>query len=167
MAAKLTGGILIIIGIMGMAMALSAKEKFRLDNLVALKGDINILMSELLYNKATFYQGIKLLKGELEVVYREILKGLDNNNSPEASWNYAFSSLREKIYFENDDIEELKLLGSVFSSPDYSYQRSEITAAINRLDEKIKLSREKYIKNSRLYRSISASAGAFAVVLLF
>lgn len=170
MAVKLFGSLCIMVGIMGIGSALAFKEKFRLESLMALRKNINMLISELHYNREMFYEAIKKLSegsDEMKKVYDEILKGLDNNNSAYLSWKFAFEKFKQDLYLNRDELERIWDLGNIFSSADYNYQKSEMDSMLLYLDNKIKLSGEKFQKDIRLYRSISISAAAFVIILLF
>lgn len=170
MAIKIFGSICVMFGIVGTGMALALKEKFKLDNLRQLKKNINMLMSELLYNREMFYNALKKISknsGELSVVYKEILKGLDNNNSVQLSWKYAFEKYKNDLFIDNDELETISNFGKIFSSADYSYQQSEFNNMSNYLQHKIKKSDEKWQKDFKLYRSIAITSAAFVVILLF
>lgn len=164
---KLLGSVFIIIGILGVGMGISSGARFRIDNLKSLKHDLNILLSEILHNRSTFANAISSINSELSIVYKEILTGLSNNNSVQSSWAYSFNKYREKLYFTKNDVENIKQIGQIFSSPDYTYQKNELTAYIDELERNIEGLEEKYKKDIRLYRSIYTSAAALIVVLLF
>lgn len=164
---KIIGGLFIILGIAGVGYSVSLSQKNRIKTLSYIKGDLSIIMSELLYNKSTFYDAIKKLNSNISPVYDEILKALDNNNSVKTAWNFAFTKFKDKIYLCDDDLEQIKAIGLVFSSSDYGYQKSEITSFINQLEQKRNQLDIKYQKDSKLYRTIFASMAAFIVVLLY
>lgn len=167
MAVKLLGSLLIAFGIYIIGMSFCYKEKQRIESLAKLKSDINLLMSELIYNRSTLYNVLLTMNGCFKPVYEEIVKGLDNNNSAELSWCFGFSKYKDRLYINKDDIEDVKKIGSVFSSPDCDYQRTELEGYTNRLEKKINYLEQIYIKNNRLYRNISVSLAMFVVIMLF
>ena len=170
MELKIIGSIFIIIGITGIGFCMTLKDKQRLNNLTDIKRDINMIMSELLYNKSLFYNTIDKLKnssGQLSILYGEIIKSLDNNNSVALSWKFAFEKYKKELYIDNEESSVISGLGQVFSSPDYSYQKMEINSLIQYLDTRIETAEEKLKANSRLNRSIAMSLAAFVVVVLF
>lgn len=170
MAVKIFGSICIMIGITGIGTALALKEKFRLESLLELRKNINMLMSELLYSREMFYDALKKIyesSTEMKKVYGEILKGLDNNNSVYLSWKFAFDKYKNDLYMNSDEIESISNFSRIFSSADYDYQKSEIDSMLSYLDDRIEKSKEKWQKDIKLYRSISLSAAAFVVILLF
>ena len=170
MELKIIGSLLVLVGVSGIGISLGMKEWHRTDSLKEVKGSINIILSELLYNKSLFYEAVKKAEESsvvLKEIYKEVLKGLDNNNSVYLSWKFAFEKYKNETYLSNEEIKTITNLGQVFSSPDYNYQKSEINSFIDSMEEKIKLSSEKSIKDSKLYRSMSISIAAFVVVLLF
>jgi hypothetical protein len=167
MAIKLIGSILIMIGIVGIGLGILSGERFRLENLRILKRDINSMKSELLHNRSTFRTAIENQRSELAMVYREIVKGMENNNSVSSAWSYVFTNFKDKLSFNSEDIEDIKSLGKVFSSPDYSYQMSELDDFLQRIHNKINEAEENYNKKLKLCRSISTSVAVLVVVLLF
>ncbi len=170
MAVKIFGSICIMFGITGIGTALALKEKYRLDSFLELRKNINMLMSELLYNREMFYDAIKKIYESsvgMKKVYEEILKGLENNNSAYLSWKFAFEKYKNDLYMNSDEIERISSFANIFSSADFDYQKSEINSMADYINDKIKNSNEKWQRDIKLYRSISLSAAAFVVILLF
>ncbi len=170
MAVKLFGSVLIITGILGIGMTMAFKEKFRLDSLCELRKSINMLMSQLLYSREMLYDALVKIKEsstEMKNVYNEILKGMDNNNSASLSWKLAFEKYKNDLYMDKSEIDNISNFARIFSSSDYDYQKSEMNEMLSYLDDKIAASNEKWHKDMKLYKSISLSAAAFVVILLF
>ncbi|MGN1317668.1 MAG: stage III sporulation protein AB [Lachnospirales bacterium] len=167
MAAKFLGGFLVIFGIYIIGMSFSYKERERLKNIKALRYDINMLISELLHNRNTFYNSILLLDGRLKPIYNEIIKGLDNNNSASLAWSFAFLKYRDMLFLKKDDINDIKNISMVFSSPDYTYQKRELESFIERLEDKIKDLETNFSKNNRICKNVTLSLAIFVVIILF
>ena len=170
MAVKLIGSILIMLGVTGIGIAIGMREKYRLNALVELRQDINAILSKLIYSREIFYnvlKGINEDSKELKLVYDCVLKGLENNNTIELAWRFAFERYKKELYFRESDIRGIIRLGEIFSSSDIDYQSSELKLKLRELDEEIIKSRDVIDRNFKVSRSLSISIAAFIIILLF
>lgn len=170
MVTKIIGSIFIIIGIMGIGTALYMRDKYRLDSLSDIKRCVNIIKSELLYNKAFFYGAVEIVlenSGSVKNVFADMLNFMDKGSSVSNSWRDAFKNNKDSLYIKNDEYNSVIKLADVFSSPDCDYQKTELDYFLNTVENKIDEVNKLAESNKKLYRSISLSVAVFTVILLF
>lgn len=168
MALKLIGCVFIIASCLGFGYKLSIKDVIRRDELLNVKNIVNTILSNLEFNRMTFVQAVEsaIKDKESATMFKDVIKGIKNNNTINKSWKYAINKNKENACFSKEDIQSIIELGEGFTSNDFNLQKIYAQNLINYIDYSVDLINKNIIKNNKIYRSVSVTIGLFIVILL-
>lgn len=81
-------------------------------------------------------------------------------------WKKCLEGNTKNSFLSKDDIESLCSFGKGLGFSDGSFQEENINIAVSFIDTKMKELRERYLKESKLYRSLSVMTGLLAAVVV-
>lgn len=169
---KIIGGILTIIPMYIYGSYLGNKGVYKLKDYKEIRKGLILLESEIKYNKELLHIACKKISLRMENPISEIFfsfgKRLENEIYKETKdlWNQSVDDFKNKLYFNNYEIEEIKRFGNILGNNDKDVQLENIKLLIdyisNQTDE---ISKESY-KTVKLYKSISLLGGVLIVIIL-
>ena len=170
---RIAGTFLILAGSAGLGLYFSAKEGFRVQDLLEFKKALLILSSEIEYMRSTLSEacaniskrtslGVSrifarfselLAEGEGETAYRLWLAAMEEN--------------RDAVHLAAEDIAVLGDFGKTLGYLDKQMQKNAIDYAVSYIDEKSAVLSASSDKNKRMYRSLGVIGGLMIAVVLW
>ena len=165
MAIKITGAVLIIITSCIIGYLLSIKEDLRCRDL------LQNIFSQIDYKKEVLTVAIDNSIEDSNVyiknIFEQISTAIKNNTSVPTAWRISFENNYQFTDISKEDATKISALGEVLTSGDIDFQEKGFKGAITYIHNTIQSSKEKSIKDKKIYRCLCSSLGLLIVVLLF
>lgn len=171
MLIKVIGSLVIILSLSFCGISSASKLKKRVEYLRVMEEALEIIKSEILYNKSSIYEIFeKLNKNNYfkEIgIFGDLNKYLLNGQSVEDGWSLAVTN--GKLYFilNEDEIGYLCKFGNWLGGGCIDDQVSNINFALLELRRKIKLANSDEDKYYKIYSSFGLLFGLAVVILIW
>ncbi|MCL2048502.1 MAG: stage III sporulation protein AB [Defluviitaleaceae bacterium] len=168
---KLIGTILIMTGSVGFGVYFSAKESFRVQDLLEFKKALLILSSEIEYMRATLSEACGNIAKRtglgISGVFASFSHALANSEGETAYqlWRNAIDT--GKIFIAAEDRAVLDDFGKTIGYLDKQMQKNAIEYAVRYIDEKAATLQKQSDKNKKMYRSLGIIGGLLIAVVLW
>ena len=170
MAIKITGAVLIIITSCIIGYLLSIKEDLRCMDLSEIEKILQNIFSQIDYKKEVLTVAIDNSIEDSNVYIKNIFEQIStaiNNTSVPTAWRISFENNYQFTDISKEDATKISALGEVLTSGDIDFQEKGFKGAITYIHNTIQSSKEKSIKDKKIYRCLCSSLGLLIVVLLF
>ena len=171
MAIKITGAVLIIITSCIIGYLLSIKEDLRCRDLSEIEKILQNIFSQIDYKKEVLTVAIDNSIEDSNVyiknIFEQISTAIKNNTSVPTAWRISFENNYQFTDISKEDATKISALGEILTSGDIDFQEKGFKGAITYIHNTIQSSKEKSIKDKKIYRCLCSSLGLLIVVLLF
>ncbi len=163
--------IAIISGSTSIGFLLSKEYKYRVIELRCFSNLINILQNKIKFTHKPLQEILEEISNietntRITQIFYKTSKNLEKDNCKEA----LTKAINEEKFFLNlkiEDIELLKMLGTVLGKTDIEGQMSEINQFNILLNNQIKKAEQEHIKNDKMCKSLGTIIGLVIVIILF
>ena len=170
---RIIGTMLVMTGSVGIGMYLSAKEGFRVQDLLEFKKALLILSSEIEYMRSTLSEacaniskrtslGVSAIFGRFS---RLLVEG--EGETAYQLWLTAMDECKDKAFLADEDRTVLEDFGKTLGYLDKQMQKNAIEFAVTYIDEKSASLAAASDKNKRMYRSLGVIGGLLLTVVLW
>ena len=164
---KYIGILLIFIITFLIGYLISKKYSNRVEELKELQIALDILKNKIKYTyeplKDIFMQMNKILKGNISILFNEVSKNLEKENT-EKAFLLAIEDANTNLLKE--DLEIIKNLSKILGKTDKEGQVSQIELSETFLKSQIKKAEKEEEKNSKLYKTLGMTVGLVFVIIL-
>lgn len=171
MAVKITGAILVIITSCVIGYILSMKEDLRCRDLSEIEHILRSIFSQIDYNKEIITKAIDSSLNNSNIyiknIFEQISTAIKNNTSVPTAWRVAFENNYQFTDITKEDAMKISALGEVLTSGDIDFQEKGFRGTITYIHNTIQTSKEKSLKDKKIYRCLCSSLGLLIVILLF
>ncbi|MCC8014592.1 MAG: stage III sporulation protein AB [Eubacterium sp.] len=168
---KLSGCFVMIFSSFVLGEYFALRSRLRLSQLYEMKMGISLLSADIEMNLTPAAVSALKTAGRLKEPVSEIFKTfgekLKEGERVERAWGYALNKNAEKTFLKEEDIEGLSPLGKILECLDVERQEKGLEAVRGYIDRKTAELEGEFLKNQKLYRSISLLGGIFTAVVLF
>ncbi len=164
--------VLICISLTAYGFFLSNKIIYRLKDFKELKKALLILETEMNFGNETLSYATKNISNKIKEPLKSIFLRFSKKLKDEIYidinilWDESIDMYKGKLYFEKEEIEEIKSLSKSFDSNDIELQLKNISILINYVDKKIEELQVRGYKEAKMYKSISVLFSLISVILL-
>jgi len=173
MIIQIAGTLFVMTGSVGLGMYFSAKESFRVQDLLEFKKALMILSSEIDYMRSTLSEACANISKRtglgISLVFERFSKLLAKGNGETAYqlWVEAMEFCKEETCLAADDRAVLEDFGKTLGYLDKQMQKNAIDCAVAYIDEKTKALAVTSEKNKRMYHSLGVIGGLLLIVVLW
>jgi stage III sporulation protein AB len=173
MILQILGTILVMAGSIGMGIYFSAKENFRVQDLLEMKKALLILSSEIEFMRTTLCEACanisKRTSDGVSKIFENFSRLLSKSDGETAYqlWLCAIRECENQIFFAAEDRTVLEDFGKTLGYLDKAMQKNAIEFAIAYIDEKSAALQTQSQKNTRMYRSLGVIGGLLVTVVLW
>jgi len=170
---RLIGAVLIMAGSVGIGLYLSAKEGFRVQDLLEFKKALHILSSEIEYMRTTLSEACANIAKRtglgVSPIFANFSRLLEEADAGTAYqlWLEAMEAGREGTFLANEDRTVLNDFGKTLGYLDKEMQKNAIDYTVAYIDEKAAALQTASDKNKRMYRSLGVIGGLLVTVVLW
>ena len=161
MAIKITGAVLIIITSCIIGYLLSIKEDLRCKDLTEIEKILQNIFSQIDYKKEVLTVAIDNSIENSNIYIKNIFEQISTARRVSFENNYQFTDISK------EDATKISALGEVLTSGDIDFQEKGFKGAITYIHNTIQTSKEKSLKDKKIYRCLCSSLGLLIVILLF
>jgi stage III sporulation protein AB len=167
------GALLIMAGSVGIGFYFSAKENFRLQDLLELKKALLILSSEIEFMRSTLSEACaniaKRTTNGIGKIFEKFSNLLKENEGETAYqlWLAAIEENKSQIFLSAEDLTILEDFGKTLGYLDKQMQKNAIDYAVSYIDEKSAALQKQSAKNKKMYRSLGIIGGLLITVVLW
>jgi stage III sporulation protein AB len=160
-------------GSVGLGFYFSAKEGFRVQNLLEFKKALLILSSEIEYMRTTLSEACaniaKRTGNGISEVFANFSRLLAESEGETAYqlWLAAMDSGKDRIFLAAEDRVVLEDFGKTLGYLDKQMQKNAIDYAVSYIDEKSASLQKQSDKNKRMYQSLGVIGGLLITVVLW
>ena len=173
MLIRIIGTLLVMAGSVGFGIYFSAKEKFRVQDLLEFKKALMILASEIEYMRATLAEACANISKRTSHGVREIFSDFSDSlaqNEGETAyqlWTAALQKNSQKIFLAQEDKIIFEDFGKTLGYLDKQMEKNAIDFAVKYIDEKAASLQKQSDKNKKMYRSLGVIGGLLIAVVLW
>ncbi|MCL1884783.1 MAG: stage III sporulation protein AB [Defluviitaleaceae bacterium] len=170
---RLIGTLLVMAGSVGIGFYLSAKESFRIQDLLEFKKALLILSSEIEYMRSTLAEACaniaKRTSQGISPIFANFSKLLTESEGETAYqlWLTAMDEGKESIFLAAEDRAVMEDFGKTLGYLDKQMQKNAIDYAVTYIDEKSTALQKQSDKNKRMYQSLGVIGGMLITVVLW
>ena len=173
MILRIAGALAVVFGCAGLGFYFSAKEGFRIGELLELKKALFILSSEIDYMRAPLHTACANIAkrtewtiGALFSRFSALLAGGEGDTAYR-QWAAAIDSIKDKTFMAEEDLFVLDGFGKTLGYLDKHMQQNAIDYATGYIDEKVATLQAQGSKSKRMYRSLGIIGGLLITVVLW
>ncbi len=150
----------------------SNKSIYRLKDFKELKKALLILEGEITFGNENLYNATKKISKKIKEPLSSIFLEFSNKIEKEIYidinilWNDSIDMYKDKLYFQEDEVDEIKSLGKALGNGDVELQLKNILILINYIDSRIEELQNKSYKEAKMYKSISLLFSALVTIIL-
>jgi len=170
---RILGTLLIMAGSVGLGLYYSAKESFRVQDLLEFKKALLILSSEIEYMRSTLSEASANIAkrtglgiGKIFENFSQLLTKSEGETAYQL-WIAAMDTGKENTFLAAEDRAVLEDFGKTLGYLDKTMQKNSIEYAVTYIDEKAATLQKQSDKNTRMYRSLSIIGGLLITVVLW
>ena len=172
MLAKILGIILVMAGSVGLGLYYSAKEGFRVADLLEFKKALLILSSEIEYMRSTLSEACANIAKRTGLGVSEIFADFSRllaDGEGETAYQLWLTAMQnsEKTFLAAEDKTVFEDFGKTLGYLDKQMQKNAITYAVSYIDEKAATLQAQSDKNKRMYQSLGVIGGLMIAVVLW
>jgi stage III sporulation protein AB len=173
MLVRLAGTFLVMAGSVGLGLYYSARESFRVQDLLEFKKALLILSSEIEYMRATLSEACANISKRTSLgvskIFGRFAELLSNGEGETAYqlWLAAMDDCKNAICLAPEDLAVLSDFGKTLGYLDKQMQKNAIDHAVAYIDEKAASLSASSDKNKRMYRSLGVIGGLLITVVLW
>ncbi|MCL2577660.1 MAG: stage III sporulation protein AB [Defluviitaleaceae bacterium] len=170
---RVAGTLLVMAGSVGLGMYYSAKEGFRVQDLLEFKKALLILSSEIEYMRSTLSEACaniaKRTSLGISPIFLQFSRLLAEGEGETAYqlWLTAMEPCKETTCLAAEDRAVLEDFGKTLGYLDKQMQKNAIDYAVSYIDEKAAAIAAISDKNKRMYRSLGVIGGLLLTVVLW
>jgi stage III sporulation protein AB len=173
MLIRIIGTLLVMAGSIGFGIYFSAKENFRVQDLLEFKKALLILSSEIEYMRSTLAEACANISkrtshgvSEIFAAFSESLATSEGETAYQL-WLAAMQSNAQKIFLAAEDRIVLEDFGKTLGYLDKQMQKNAIDFTVKYIDEKAAALQKQSDKNKKMYRSLGVIGGLLITVVLW
>jgi stage III sporulation protein AB len=171
MILKIAGALGIFASSFAIGWYLSLESEYRAEDLKNLKNLLSRFYSALSFENAVLSEALDEIADDTDTaaIFRNFKTEIDKKSGTNIyeMWVSAVKKACPKLYFNSRDINELINLGKIFSYADKKIQLKVIASTIDYAQKEAEKAIDGGNGSKRVYRSLGAAFGLFAVILLF
>ena len=170
---RVAGTLLVMAGSAGLGMYFSAKESFRVQDLLEFKKALLILSSEIEYMRSTLSEACANIAKRTSMgvadTFANFSKLLAHGEGETAYqlWLAAMKPCKETTCLSSEDFTVLEDFGKTLGYLDKQMQKNAIEYTVSYIDEKAAALAAASDKNKRMYRSLGVIGGLLLTVVLW
>lgn len=170
---RIFGTLLVMAGSVGLGLYFSAKEGFRVQDLLEFKKALLILSSEIEYMRATLSEACANIAKRtglgISPIFARFSQLLSENEGETAYqlWLAALAENKERVFLAAEDFAVIEDFGKTLGYLDKQMQKNAIDYAVAYIDEKAAALSAQSDKNKRMYRSLGVIGGLMVTVVLW
>jgi len=173
MVVKLIGGIMIVFSLYSYGWYMAECIKKRREELIDIKNGLVLLADETLYTGGALWEVFEAVgdrcSGRTKELFLKMAELLYERNAEGVlcAWEQALDESFKGSFLSDEDKKSIRSFGRGLGFADANCQVSNINMTLSYIDEKKDELKDKYIEQSRLYKSLGIMAGLMAVVVIF
>ncbi|MCL2225781.1 MAG: stage III sporulation protein AB [Defluviitaleaceae bacterium] len=173
MLIRIAGTLLVMAGSVGLGMYFSAKESFRVQDLLEFKKALLILSSEIEYMRSTLADACeniaKRTSHGVSQIFERFSQLLSEGEGETAYqlWLEAMETNQDTTNLAREDRTVLEDFGKTLGYLDKQMQKNAIDYAVSYIDEKAAALAASSAKNKRMYQSLGVIGGLLITVVLW
>ncbi|WP_425448605.1 stage III sporulation protein SpoIIIAB [Dethiothermospora halolimnae] len=169
---KIIGSIIIIISSSLIGFLYGNRYSTRVKNLNHIQNCLQLVETEIIYRATPLPDALGQVyeKGNKNVsfIFKDIRETLLKNKNMDisSSFNHVLESSKDRLKFQEDDIEILRYLGRVIGTSDRLDQQKHLKVIMEQIIIQQREAQENRKKNEKMYKSLGILSGLAIIIIL-